>query len=370
MLVRIFTILIFLTPIWSIQAQDFWAFVDQQVDGGLDSWMADNHVPGISIYIGLPESLDTTFVYGYADKENQVILEDDMQFQLGSMTTAMVSFVILKLVDNGQLALDADVNTYLKSWKVPENKWTKQNPLTIRDLLTYQRGFETISKPKGYADPSNVPTVIEILNGDKKSNMPALKFKSDENKSGNSSFYCALILQLILEDHFGETLTTIMEREAIDPMGLENSQFVLQYPENTKELVVGYDKKGNRIENDRWVYPEVACAGLWSNPADYGKFVRILQSAALGEDKDLISADLALQGFGPEIDNGKSLIFWKNGGVEVGWGGASQGFRTQMSTNMADKRLIVAMMNSWENWQFMAQLTDLAHQFIDQLKND
>jgi CubicO group peptidase (beta-lactamase class C family) len=45
-------------------------------------------------------------------------------FQAGSIGKAITATVTLRLVEQGRLALDENVNKYLQSWKVPENQFT------------------------------------------------------------------------------------------------------------------------------------------------------------------------------------------------------------------------------------------------------
>jgi beta-lactamase family protein len=46
---------------------------------------------------------------------------------------------VLRLVDQGKLNLDTDVNQYLQSWKLPTNEFTAKTKVTIRQLLTHTR---------------------------------------------------------------------------------------------------------------------------------------------------------------------------------------------------------------------------------------
>jgi len=47
----------------------------------------------------------------------------------------------LRLVEQGKLDLDEDVNQKLKTWKVPENEFTREKKVTLRRLLSHSAGL-------------------------------------------------------------------------------------------------------------------------------------------------------------------------------------------------------------------------------------
>ena len=71
---------------------------------------------------------------------------------------------VLHLVQSGRLDLDADVNQYLKAWKIPASGFTEQNKVTLRELLSHTAGMTVHGFP-GYAAGSPVPTLVQVLDG-------------------------------------------------------------------------------------------------------------------------------------------------------------------------------------------------------------
>lgn len=61
-------------------------------------------------------------------------------FQAGSCSKPVAASAMLRLVDKGTLALDTNVNDYLRSWKLPENDFTKQEPVTLRQIAAHAAG--------------------------------------------------------------------------------------------------------------------------------------------------------------------------------------------------------------------------------------
>jgi CubicO group peptidase (beta-lactamase class C family) len=69
---------------------------------------------------------------------------------------------VLHLVQTGKLSLDADVNQYLKSWKVPTNGFTEKTKITLRELLSHTAGVTVHGFP-GYASDTPLPTPLTVI---------------------------------------------------------------------------------------------------------------------------------------------------------------------------------------------------------------
>ena len=71
-------------------------------------------------------------------------------FQAGSISKPVSALGALRLVEQGKLALDEDVNARLVTWKVPENEFTREKKVTLRGLLSHTAGLTVHGFP-GYA---------------------------------------------------------------------------------------------------------------------------------------------------------------------------------------------------------------------------
>jgi CubicO group peptidase (beta-lactamase class C family) len=74
----------------------------------------------------------------------------------------------MRLVEEGKLALDEDVNDYLKSWKVPENEYTKKEKVTVSQLMNHTAGiinFRDVTGYYGYKTTELLPTIQQMVWG-------------------------------------------------------------------------------------------------------------------------------------------------------------------------------------------------------------
>ena len=76
-------------------------------------------VPGVSIAIVENGEVKWAKGYGIANTESGSIVDTKTIFQAGSISKPLAALSALKLVENGNLDLNEDVNTYLTDWKIP-----------------------------------------------------------------------------------------------------------------------------------------------------------------------------------------------------------------------------------------------------------
>lgn len=325
--------------------------------------MQENKVPGLSLFVVRNGEPDTMITLGYRDRENKLPVEANTLFQMGGLSTSLVKFALLKAVHRGKIDLDRAANDYLTTWKLPAKGKFKRKPITVRDLMLQTRGFRVRSKPPGYAPSESLPTTEQILTGTGPSKTEPVTVRRSRNLSTNTSWDNAFVLQVLMEDVWGKPLDTIIQQEVLDPLSMTESTLSLILTDaEAARAAVGYDHEGNRLPEDRWIYPERACANLWSTPRDYAKFVLHLYAARDGRDNSMISQDLARQCFTPfKKGDYRSLIFYRK--YDPYWGGASTGFRSQFDGKPEKGFIAVGLANKWEAWQFMGRVMGMCWKY-------
>ena len=98
----------------------------------------------------------------------------DTLFQAASISKPVAALAALRLVQDGKLNLDEDVNIKLRTWKVPDNAFTVKEKVTVRRILSHSAGL-TVHGFAGYASDEPIPTVVQILNGEKPANSEPIR---------------------------------------------------------------------------------------------------------------------------------------------------------------------------------------------------
>ncbi len=136
---------------------------------------------------------------------------------------------MLHLVDEKKLALDTPVNDFLTSWKLPDNKFTKQEPVTLRRLVSHSAGLTVHGFP-GYAMGDSIPTVVQVLNGTKPANTAPVRVDTTPGAIMRYSGGGITIEQLVMTDVTGEPFPELMKRLVLDPIGMTNSTYAPAAP--------------------------------------------------------------------------------------------------------------------------------------------
>ena len=330
-------------------------FYQNESPVSIEERMQNQNTAGISIATFKNFSLDTTMVFGYLDKENQITVNKESLFQAGAISNSFTHYLILLMEQEGKIDISEPVNNYLKEWKLPATGFTRNDPVTVQDLILQTRGFKTVSKPTGFRPGDKIPSTIELLKGKSKPLNGPVTIKKTKNKSGNSSYLNSLILQHLVESIYGRPFQEVMHEKVITPLNLSHTFCASELsPDQQKNASVGYDKSGKRIEGDRWIYPELAAAGIWTTPQDLGKYALHLFKAFQGKDNSVLEQAQIIKGLTIENADYRRMLLLHNVGFY--WGGASMGFRTQFSGDLEKGNIVVVFMNSHENWQFMHEV--------------
>ena len=106
-------------------------------------------VPGLSIAVIDNFQIVWAKAYGVIEAGSTTPVTPQTLFQAGSISKPVAASGALYLVQQGNLSLDEDVNRKLKSWKVPENEFTKNEKVTLRRLMSHSAGLTVHGFPRG-----------------------------------------------------------------------------------------------------------------------------------------------------------------------------------------------------------------------------
>ena len=200
------------------------------------------------------------------------------------------AMAVLKAMQEGRLGLDVDINTLLKSWQLPGDGFTNHRPVTPRSLLSHTSGTSDGFGFPGYSPSEPRPTLVQILNGDKPSNVGKVRLERPPLTGFQYSGGGVTIMQLALTDVIGKSYSDIVQGWVLGPIGMTRSGYdqPLQ-PGRDATAARAHDGRGKARDAKWHVYPELAAAGLWTTPTDLAKFALELQLSLHGRSNKVLS---------------------------------------------------------------------------------
>lgn len=202
-----------------IAVDDGVAAVAAELEEILVAWQSENGAPAVSMSVRLPGEAPINIASGVTDliTEEPVTTED--YFRIASITKPMTAAVVLQLVDEGLVELDAPVRTYLPDWL---EGYQYADEITIRQLMDHTNGLKEYAlDPVFYAlagqrleTPIEPEEVIEWL-----ASQEPLFAPGEEYSYETGGF---LSLGRVIETVTGNSAAAEMRARIFEPAGAEN----------------------------------------------------------------------------------------------------------------------------------------------------
>lgn len=291
--------------------------------------MAELHVPGISVAYIHDGRIAWTGAWGVVQPGGAPVTPET-RFQAASISKSVTALAVLELVEAGRLDLDADVNRYLKSWRVAENTFTASEKVTLRRLLTHTAGV-TVHGFEGYAAGTPAPSLLQVLNGEKPANSPPITVDTVPGTEWRYSGGGYEIVQQLLLDVAGEPFPELMRKSVLARAGMSRSTYEQPLPAAlTGQAAVPFRRDGEPVPGGAHTYPEMAAAGLWTTPSDLARLLIRVQDDLAGKPGGLLNPAMTRAALTPSNVGGWGLGFSLGGSGEHRYfthGGANDGFR-------------------------------------------
>ncbi|HWI16107.1 MAG TPA: serine hydrolase domain-containing protein [Vicinamibacterales bacterium] len=307
------------------------------------------NVPGVSIAVIKDFQIDWARGYGLADVDAGTPVTADTMFQAASISKPVAAMVSMRAVQDGRFTLDQDVNTILKSWKLPGGEFTKNRPVTPRGLMSHTSGTGDGFGFPGYAIDAPLPTLQQIADGLPPSNRQQVRLERPPMTGFKYSGGAVTIQELALVEARGKPLSQLARDWVLAPIGMTNSTFEQPLPASREaQAARAHNRQGARMGDPWHVYPEHAAAGLWTTPTDLAKFLIEVQKTLAGQSTRVLSRAMMLEMVTP-VGVGPYAVGFSVEKLGEGWyfghGGSNWGFQCGMTAHRLKGYGVVIMTN-------------------------
>lgn len=123
------------------------------IQTALDAWREVSGVPGAALVVSLPDGSEVSVTSGIRDLATSEPVRADEYWRIASITKPMVSAVVLRLVEQGLVELDAPVSRYLgagwaQGYSLDGVDYGDQ--VTIAQVLSHTEGFKEYAFDPGF----------------------------------------------------------------------------------------------------------------------------------------------------------------------------------------------------------------------------
>ena len=307
------------------------------------------NVPGLSLAVIENFKIVDAKAYGVIAPGSSTPVTTKTLFQAGSISKPVAATGALDLVEQGKLSLDEDVNQKLKSWKLPENEFTRTEKVTLRRLLSHTAGTTVHGFP-GYDVDALVPSTVQVLNGERPANTAPIRVDIVPGTQSRYSGGGVTIEQLLMTDVTGKPFPALMREFVLDKIGMTDSSYEQPLPLARAAMTAGGAYADGKPVHGKWhVYPEMAAAGLWTTPTDLAKFAIEIALSKQGKANHVLSQKMTQEMLTPVKDFvGLGLFMEKDNPGQFGHNGADEGFQALLTMN-ADTGNGIALMADSDN---------------------
>jgi D-alanyl-D-alanine carboxypeptidase len=319
------------------------------VDEYIEAYLREQHVPGLSLAVVQAGKVVKSKGYGSANLELNVRATPDSVYQLQSITKSFVACGIMLLAEDGKLALDDRITTYLSG--VPQ-AWSG---VTVRHMLAHTSGIPNFVSDQGsgneiVAFAQRASSSEEIIGW---AAARPLKFAPGEGRRYSSTGYH--LLGLIIEKVSGKPWGQFLHERVFAPLGMTGTR-----AQNTLDIIPnrasGYINFGS-LKNGLWMTPaimESAAGGLLSTVQDMARWAIALEAGAIVKPSTLAQmAEPIKLNNGSVVqgdDGGRYGMGWElqtYQGRRVMWHGGDHvtGFTTNFSRFTDDKLAVIVLAN-------------------------
>jgi CubicO group peptidase (beta-lactamase class C family) len=235
----------------------------------IEQLMKDANVHGMAVTIFENNQASYKKIFGYQDFERKRALTDSTNIYGASLSKAVFSILLMKLVEEGVIDLDTPLESYLPKRIYeyePLTRWhddfsdletdTLYHKITARMCLNHTTGFP------GW----------RWFEPDQK-----LKVKFEPGSRYSYSGEGFVYVQVVLEKILGKNLKELAQEKLFKPMGMTRSSYQW-LPSFEDDFAYGHNTSGERYPKDKDNEPR-AGSTLETTSADYTRFLEgVLQN--------------------------------------------------------------------------------------------
>ena len=251
-----------------------------ELKNSIQKILIETKTPGAGV--ALVSGDETIFLEGFgkADIENNIDVNENTMFRLGSISKVYVALAILKLQEEGRLSLKDKIRGLIPEIEF-NNPWEDKYPIRIENLLEHTTGWSYWHYAELGSDDPKPKTLKEALDYYPKSRtsvfIPGTRIQYSNVGTSVAAYIVEKVSGLTFEDY--------IDKYIFKPMGMENMTY-LQSEQYKKSGAKLYDN-GIKLNYFNILYrPSAALNG---SPKDMARMVKFFINRGKINNNQIIS---------------------------------------------------------------------------------
>ncbi len=288
--------------------------------------------------------------YGMANMEWSIPNQPDTKFRIGSVTKQFTATLIMQLVEEGNIKLDAKMTKYL-----PDYRKDTGDKVTVHQLLNHTSGIPSYTNAKFFEEDSRDPHSVDDFV--KKFASGNLEFEPGSKFAYNNSGY--FLLGAIIEKVTGKSYAEVLQERIFKPLGMSNSGYDTHSPILNKRAS-GYQKTLEGFVNAAYLDMGLpySAGSLYSTVEDLYKWDRSLYGTKIlsAKSKELMfTPGLSNYGYGFDIREAPIGKTEKKTKI-ISHGGGINGFNC-LFTRLVDQDGLIVILDNVSLGRYQGDIT-------------
>jgi CubicO group peptidase (beta-lactamase class C family)/D-alanyl-D-alanine dipeptidase len=352
----------------NISPDERWRPVTTALTQTIQHEMTDKQLPAVAIALVDNQKIVWAEGFGYQDADHKILATADTLFRVGSVSKLFTDIGVMKLVEAGQLDLDAPIGKYLRDFK-PNNPFGQ--PITLRELMSHRSGLVR-EPPVGHYFDASEPSLKDTVQS---LNQTTLVYApGSHTKYSNAA---VATVGYTLEVVSGDPYAKYLSHAVLEPLGMNHSAFELK-PELMNNLAAAsmWSYDGLNFTAPTFQLGEGPAGCMYSTVKDLGRFLSVLFAGGRSGETQVIQNRTLDEMWTPQFTGNAPRSFglgFQLGNIEghrtIGHGGAIYGFATQV-IGLPDDKLGVIVITTLDSTNAVANhIADEALRFMLSQRN-
>jgi CubicO group peptidase (beta-lactamase class C family) len=187
--------------------------------------LAEQNLPGLSVAVGAGGDIVWAEGFGWADVKAGRRVTPDTRFRIGTASTALTAAAVGVLLDQGELKLDDEIQTYVPQF--PKKQW----PVTLRQLMGHVAGVRTDSDDDRPLSHHRCERPVEAV-----SHFADAALLFEPGTQYRYSKYGWVLVSAAVEAAAGQPFLTFMREQVFRPLGMNDTGAESAKEENPEDV--------------------------------------------------------------------------------------------------------------------------------------